>query len=119
MAWGAEYFGALLLLIGLAVRWISIPLMITMIVAIFTVHWDNGWLAIAEPSEQLEAAKSLLKEYGNYDWLTEKGNFVILNNGIEFGTTYLIMLLALFFSGAGNYFSIDYWLTRNKTHCEG
>jgi len=119
MAWGAEYFGAILLLIGLAVRWVSIPLMITMIVAIFAVHWDNGWLAIAEPSAQLDAAKSLLKEHGNYEWLTEKGNFVILNNGIEFATTYLIMLLALFFTGAGKYFSIDYWLTRNKTHCEG
>ena len=119
MAWGAEYFGAILLLIGLAVRWVSIPLMVTMIVAIFAVHWDNGWLAIAEPSAQLDAAKGLLKEHGNYDWLTEKGNFVVLNNGIGFATTYFIMLLALFFSGAGNYFSVDYWLTRNKTHCEG
>jgi uncharacterized membrane protein YphA (DoxX/SURF4 family) len=112
LAWGAEYFGAIFLILGFAVRWISIPLMVTMAVAAITVHWDKGWLAVAEPNAQLEAGRSLLKEHGNYDWLTETGNFVILNNGIEFATTYFIMLLALFFTGAGRYFSIDYWLAK-------
>ena len=37
-----EIAGAALLVPGLAVRWISIPLMITMIVAAVTVHWQNG-----------------------------------------------------------------------------
>jgi len=115
LAWGAEYFGAILLLLGLAVRWVSIPLMITMIVAATTVHWSNGWLAIAEPSAQLDMARLILQEHGNYQWLTEKGGFVILNNGIEFATTYFIMLLALFFIGAGKYVSIDYWIA--KKHC--
>jgi uncharacterized membrane protein YphA (DoxX/SURF4 family) len=86
--------------------------MITMAFAAYTVHWDNGWLAIAEPSAQLEAVKSILKEHGNYQWLTGKGNFVILNNGIEFATTYFIMLLSLFFTGAGNYVSVDYWIAQ-------
>ena len=112
LAWGAEYFGAIFLVLGFAVRWVSIPLMVTMAVAAITVHWDKGWLAVAEPNAQLEAGRSLLKEHGNYDWLTETGNFVILNNGIEFATTYFIMLLALFFTGAGRYFSIDYWLAK-------
>jgi len=112
LAWSTEYFGAILLVLGLAVRWISIPLMVTMVVAAVTVHWENGWLAIAEPNAQLEAGRALLKQHGNYDWLTETGNFVILNNGIEFATTYFIMLLALFFMGAGKYFSIDYWLAK-------
>jgi putative oxidoreductase len=111
MAWGAEYFGAIFLLLGFAVRWISIPLMITMLVAAVTVHWQNGWLAIAEPSTQLEKAREILQQHGNYDWLTQNGSFVILNNGIEFATTYLIMLLALFFIGAGRYVSIDYWIS--------
>lgn len=37
-----EAGGAVLLLIGLATRWISIPLMITMVVGAVTVHWQNG-----------------------------------------------------------------------------
>ncbi|RKZ81162.1 MAG: hypothetical protein DRQ35_00780 [Gammaproteobacteria bacterium] len=117
LAWGAEYFGAIFLVLGFAVRWISIPLMATMVVAAVTVHWGNGWLAIAEPSAQLEAGRSILQEYGNYDWLTQNGNFVILNNGIEFATTYFIMLMALFFIGAGNYISADYWIAKKYSNC--
>jgi uncharacterized membrane protein YphA (DoxX/SURF4 family) len=118
MAWAAaltEAGGAILLLIGLAVRWISIPLMVTMAVAAVTVHWHNGWAAIAETAdsaERLSAAQSLLREHGNYNWLTGSGEFVILNNGIEFAATYFVMLLALFFLGAGRYLGIDYWIAR-------
>ena len=112
-----EAIGALLLLLGLATRWISIPLMVTMLVAIFAVHWDNGWAAIADSSAQevavrLGAAKEILREHGNYSWLTEKGNFVVLNNGIEFGVTYFVMLLALLFTGGGRFTSVDYYLFR-------
>lgn len=112
-----EALGALLLLIGLATRWISIPLMVTMLVAIFAVHWDQGWAAIADSSSQdiaqrLGAAREILREHGNYSWLTEKGGFVILNNGIEFAVTYLIMLFSLFFTGGGRYTSADYYLGR-------
>jgi putative oxidoreductase len=124
LATAAELGGAVLLLLGLAVRWISLPLMATMLVAIFAVHWPNGWLAIAEGSglfatprtvmaiEQLAQAKALLREHGDYDALTEHGSLVMLNNGIEFGATYLVMLLSLFFLGAGRYVSVDYWIRR-------
>jgi uncharacterized membrane protein YphA (DoxX/SURF4 family) len=117
MAAYTEAIGALLLLLGLATRWISIPLMVTMLVAIFAVHWGNGWAAIADSGAQevavrLGAAKDILREDGNYAWLTEKGNFVILNNGIEFGVTYLLMLFALLFTGGGRYTSVDYYLSR-------
>ncbi len=47
MASWTEFLGGILLLLGLAVRWISIPLMVTMWVAAVAVHWDNGWAAIA------------------------------------------------------------------------
>ena len=113
LATSTELAGAVLLLIGFGVRWISIPLMFTMIVAAVTVHMPNGWAAIAESpeaAERLEAANNLLQAHGNYEWLTEKGSFVILNNGIEFAATYFIMLLTLFFIGGGRYFSIDYWV---------
>ena len=128
MAWAAaltEAGGAILLLVGFAVRWVSIPLMVTMVVAAVTVHWQNGWLAIAEGSsslfatprtegaiERLDRAKEILQEHGNYSWLTENGGLVVLNNGIEFAATYFIMLLVLFFIGAGRFFSMDYWVRR-------
>jgi putative oxidoreductase len=110
-----EAIGALLLLIGLATRWITIPLMVTMLVAIFAVHWDQGWAAIADSSSdevavRLGAARQLMAEHGNVDWLTEKGNFVVLNNGIEFAVTYLLMLFSLMFTGGGRYTSADYYL---------
>lgn len=110
-----ETIGAVLLALGLATRWISIPLIVTMLVAAFAVHWDNGWAAIADSNVQevgvrLERAREILAEHGNYDWLTERGGFVILNNGIEFSITYLTMLLALLFSGGGRFVSVDYWL---------
>ncbi|HEY9050331.1 MAG TPA: DoxX family protein [Gammaproteobacteria bacterium] len=128
MAWAAaltEAGGAILLVLGIAVRWVSIPLMVTMIVAMVTVHLQNGWLAIAEGSqslfasdrtigaiERLDRAKEILQTHGNYDWLTENGSIVILNNGIEFAATYFIMLLVLFFYGAGRFVSVDYWVSK-------
>ncbi|MBW2940268.1 HvfX family Cu-binding RiPP maturation protein [Zhongshania aquimaris] len=136
-----ELLGGFLLLLGLAVRWVSIPLMVAMLVAAFSVHWDNGWFAIAPSDpltstakpladigipmaqqsmdnsiavgERLDRASSILANYGHYDWLSEKGNFVILNNGIEFAATYFILLLSLLFSGGGRYLSFDYYLDRN------
>jgi putative oxidoreductase len=117
LAWGAEYFGAIALAFGFALRWFSIPLMATMVVAAVSVHWENGWLAIAETTPQLEKAREILQEYGNYDWLTQPGSFAILNNGIEFAATYFIMLLTLFFMGAGKYVSADYWIAKKFAHC--
>ena len=38
-----ETGGAALLLIGLFVRWASIPLMVIMFFAGYLVHYDNGW----------------------------------------------------------------------------
>ena len=39
----AEAGGACLLLIGLFVRWISVPLLIVMFFAGYLVHYQNGW----------------------------------------------------------------------------
>lgn len=125
MATSSEVVGAIGLLLGLAVRWLAIPLMITMLVAAFAVHWGNGWQAVADPAfclfncesaqaaaERLSMAKSLLQEHGNYEWLTAEGGFVVLNNGIEWAATYFVMLLVLFFYGAGRFVSLDYWVAR-------
>lgn len=140
LAASAELFGGVALLLGLATRLLVLPLMITMLVAAGTTHWDNGWFAIApadpqtstatvlaavgipaaarslqnseEVGQRVAAAKSLLRRHGNYSWLTEKGSFVVLNNGIEFAATYFIMLLSLLFTGAGRWVSADYWIAR-------
>jgi len=123
LATSTELIGAACLLLGFAVRWVSIPLMITMIVAMFSVHWVNGWQAIADAKfclfncadaiaagEKLDAAKDVLREHSNYEWITEQGGITILNNGIEFGATYFVMLLVLFFIGSGKYLGVDYWI---------
>ena len=136
----AELGGGLLLLVGLATRYAAVPLMITMLVAALSAHWGNGWFAIApsDPStsaarplaalgidaaqqslenseavaKRLDRARAILREHGDYDWLTGKGGFVVLNNGIEFAATYFILLMVLFFHGAGRLVSVDYWLSR-------
>ena len=119
LAAGTELIGGLLLIPGIAVRWLSIPLLFTMLVAMLTVHWENGWLAIAdssswlanervmEASERLERVRAILQEHGHYEWLTGRGSVVILNNGIEFAATYAIMLLSLIFTGGGRFTSVD------------
>jgi len=127
LAASTETLGAILLVIGLGVRWVSIPLMVTMVVAAVTAHWQNGWLAIAEGPgslfatertvgavERLDRAKEILREHGDYGWLTENGTLVVLNNGIEFAATYFVMLLALFCSGGGRYLSLDHWIERRR-----
>ena len=124
LATSTELVGAIMLLFGFGVRWVSIPLMVTMIVAAATTHAANGWLAISagsgifatersiEAIERLDKAKEILGQHGNYEWLTEHGSLVMLNNGIEFAATYFIMLLTLFFIGSGKYASVDYWISQ-------
>lgn len=136
-AW-SEFFGGWLLLIGLLTRLVSIPLMFTMIIAATSVHGENGWFAITptnpdispakvfvwlgfeeannslensvQAKQRLERMRSILDENGNTNWLYEKGSIVVLNNGIEFASTYFLLLLALFFIGAGRFTSADHYL---------
>jgi hypothetical protein len=62
-------------------------------------------------TNKLTTAKSILQEQSNYEWLTSSENFMVLNNGIEFSMTNIIML-SLFFTGADKYCSIDFFLTK-------
>ncbi len=123
LATSTELAGAVMLLFGFGVRWISIPLMFTMLIAIFSVHWSHGWQAVADPMSclfncadandaivRLSKAKEVLQEHANYDWITGQGSLIISNNGFEWAATYFVMLLALFFIGSGKYASVDYWI---------
>lgn len=128
MAGGTEFIGGWLILFGLATRLIAIPLMLTMVVAAVTAHWQFGWHAlpestltvpwewrmdlIEEANQRKDAAKELLQEYGNYEWLTEKGSITVLKNGIEFAATYFIMLVMLFFTGGGRFTSVDHFISK-------
>lgn len=127
LAGAVEFFGGIALLIGVLTRWFAFPLMITMIVAAAAAHWDNGWHALPESTltmpwewrtdliegaqERKAVANRILSENGNMNWLTETGSFTVLKNGIEFAATYFVMLLMLFFTGAGKA-SIDYWVVK-------
>jgi uncharacterized membrane protein YphA (DoxX/SURF4 family) len=134
MAWLAgltELIGGVLLIAGLGVRWIAVPLMVTMVVAAAAAHWEQGWHVLPEQeltvpwewrtdliqaaAERKQQASAILREHGNYGWLTEAGSITVLKNGIEFAATYFIMLLVLFFAGGGRYVSVDYWLAGRST----
>ena len=118
LATGTEIAGALCLLLGLATRWISLPLLFTMLIAVIFVHWDNGWAAISpnssEAAQRLSSFLAWLQEAHpiRHEYLTAIKEPVMLKNGIEFAATYSLMLLSLIFTGAGKYISCDYWLVQ-------
>jgi hypothetical protein len=51
---------------------------------------------------------------GRFNYITKLGDPIILNNGIEFTVTYVIMLAVLLFYGAGRFLSLDYWIARGR-----
>ena len=53
MVIATEIGGACLLLVGLFVRWATIPLLLVMVNAILLIHWQNGW---AQESNGIEMA---------------------------------------------------------------
>ena len=89
-----EFIGALLLLIGFAVRWISIPLLaligLTAIIAL------NGQDIVA-------TFKEMLLTNGYSDMSSTPFSKAVI---------YFLMLLTLFFMGAGRFFSVDWFLHR-------
>ena len=66
-----EFLGGICLLLGLFTRLWAVPLAITMWVAAVSVHWDNGWPAIAPsnppqvcfPGSQARAQATLFERY--------------------------------------------------------
>ncbi len=87
-----ELIGAFLLLIGFAVRWISIPLLI--LIGITALMALNG-----------ESIVGTLKEM-----LLTHGYTDMSNSAFSKSVVYFLMLLTLFFMGAGRFFSVDWFL---------
>ncbi len=66
-----EFIGGICLLLGLATRVWAIPLAVTMLVAAGSVHWDNGWPAVAPsnpaqicvPDTEAHAQSNVLQRY--------------------------------------------------------
>lgn len=118
LATGTEVAGVICIALGLATRIVTVPLMILMTVAGLSVHWSHGWAAIAgkttEASMRLDGLMTWLAQSfpGRFNYVTELGDPVILNNGIEFTVTYAILFAVLFFYGGGRYVSADHWLAR-------
>ena len=94
---GVEVVAAFLLIIGFAVRWISLPLLALMG---FTILLALG------SQDILTAGENMLMNHGYTDATTDS---------LTIGVMYFIMLLSLFFMGAGRFFSVD-WFLHRKLH---
>ncbi len=89
-----EIVGAFLLLIGFAVRWISLPLLALIILTAIVAL--NG-------QDIVVALKDMLMTHGYTDMSSSEFSKAII---------YFLMLLTLFFMGAGRFFSVDWFLHR-------
>jgi putative oxidoreductase len=101
MAAGTELIGAVLLAFGFLTRFISIPLLFVMIVAIVTVHGANGFHVIM-PGDTF----TWENPYINGEAV--KGTVVVLQNGYEMVMYYMAMLMVLMSKGAGR-LSLDHF----------
>lgn len=93
---GLEVAGAILLILGFAVRWIVLGLFLVVIVL--------GLQAVGGLTGLAPAAKQFFLEHG----YTTLGS-----TPFALYTTYFVLLLTLFFMGAGRWFSLDWYIYRN------
>jgi uncharacterized membrane protein YphA (DoxX/SURF4 family) len=118
LATATEAAGFIFIALGFLTRLISVPLFVVMTVAGLSVHWSHGWAAIAgkttEAAMRMDGMMAwLAQEFpGRFNYVTELGDPIVLQNGIEFTATYAIMILVLFFFGGGRFVSLDYWLAK-------
>jgi len=97
---GTELIGAALLALGLLTRFISIPLLFIMIIAIATVHGANGFHVIM-PGDAFAWESPFI----NGEEIPH--TVVVLQNGYEMVMYYMAMLMVLVSKGAGR-LSLDF-----------
>lgn len=90
-----EIVAAICLILGFAVRWVVLALMFVVVVQLLMAVSDTGFGA---------AMQQLLMTHG-YTNMT--------NNIVEVYLVYFILLLALFFMGAGRWVSLDWFIYRS------
>ncbi|EGR3960491.1 DoxX family protein [Vibrio cholerae] len=118
LAAATEVVGCICIALGLFTRIMAIPMIFMMSVASAMVHWKYGWDAIATSGMEATIRLNGFIEWlavnfpGRYNYITELGDPVMLNNGMEFAVTYFVMLMVLFIYGGGRYVSLDYWLKK-------
>jgi len=100
MAAGTELVGAVLLGLGLLTRFISIPLLFVLMVAIATVHGANGFHVIMPGDAFAWESPFINGEEVPY-------TVVVLQNGYEMVMYYMAMLMVLVSKGAGR-LSLDF-----------
>lgn len=90
-----EIAAAILLVLGFAVRWVVLALMFVVVVLGLMAMGDAGFV---------NTMQQLVMSHG-YTNMT--------NNLTEVYLVYFILLLALFFMGAGRWFSLDWYIYRS------
>ena len=90
-----EIIAAILLVLGLGVRWVALALMFVVVVLGLIAMGDAGFL---------NTMQQLVMSHGYTD---------MTSNLTEVYLVYFILLLALFFMGAGRWFSLDWYVYRN------
>lgn len=90
-----EIVAAIFLVLGFAVRWVALALMFVVVVLGLMSMGEAGFLSTMQ---------QLVMSHGYTD---------MANNMTEVYLVYFVLLLALFFMGAGRWFSLDWYIYRN------
>ncbi|MBU1724919.1 MAG: DoxX family protein [Gammaproteobacteria bacterium] len=90
-----EIVAAILLVLGFAVRWVVLALLFIVVVQALLLMGEGGFL---------NTMGQLVMTHGYSD---------MTNNLVEVKLVYFVLLLALFFMGAGRWFSLDWYVYRS------
>lgn len=93
---GLEVGGAILLILGFAVRWIVLGLFV--VVVVLGLQAVGGLTGVGPAAQQ---------------FFLEHGYTTLGSTPFALYTTYFVLLLTLFFMGAGRWFSLDWYIYRN------
>lgn len=102
MAWITsllEFVGGISIMAGAFVVPVSVPLIVVVLTAMFSVHWQYGFSSV-----RLKAVTATGAEFGPV--------------GYEINLFYVVALLTLAACGSGK-LSVDYWLSRKKKPATG